>query len=382
MACTSCAAAREWPPIEYGGALEQGPSKLCYTTSASVEQLASLAATLDSHLTWAERCASTAVATQLPEGTHLRRALERVEAVWQCCEGTPPSCPAGEGCSFCRRAKASLSSLLASSLPVRLLERFLTLGFEAQKDVMWFFDAVLRFSAQLGMEPQVIECMHDAPLIPHLLVEGCGKPESALHFGHMFRVCARHPGIAALFIEKNAELRLVEFVQHENLGVACDAFESLRALLMDTDAATSFLETRFDGLVDHLHSLLAMNYFIQRQTLWLLGNLLLKRGNTPFMMRYINDHKFLEMHMKLLLDTSQKIQEGAFHVFKIFVANPYKPRQVDKILSKNRGKLLHYLSGFRLRVEDTSLIEDLQTVTDVLEASAPPPVARRWGDCC
>jgi calcium binding protein 39 len=48
--------------------------------------------------------------------------------------------------------------------------------------------------------------------------------------------------------------------------------------------------------------------------------------------------------MHLLRDTSPHISMDAFHVFKVFVANPNKPPEVVKILQDNQVKLCRYLT--------------------------------------
>jgi calcium binding protein 39 len=53
------------------------------------------------------------------------------------------------------------------------------------------------------------------------------------------------------------------------------------------------------------------------------------------------------MMMNLLRDTSANIQFEAFHVFKVFVANPKKPEAICQILINNRDKLIAYLRNFQ-----------------------------------
>lgn len=53
------------------------------------------------------------------------------------------------------------------------------------------------------------------------------------------------------------------------------------------------------------------------------------------------------MMMNLLRDTSANIQFEAFHVFKVFVANPKKPEAISQILINNRDKLIAYLRNFQ-----------------------------------
>ncbi|GMR30478.1 hypothetical protein PMAYCL1PPCAC_00673, partial [Pristionchus mayeri] len=50
--------------------------------------------------------------------------------------------------------------------------------------------------------------------------------------------------------------------------------------------------------------------------------------------------------MNLLKKKSKSIQFEAFHVFKVFVVNPNKPRPIANILLRNREKLVDFLTAF------------------------------------
>merc|ERR1719375_894841 len=92
------------------------------------------------------------------------------------------------------------------------------------------------------------------------------------------------------------------------------------------------------------------------------------------MLSYIGDDSYLQIHMKLLLADSKAIQFEAFHVFKIFVANPYKPPRVQHILYKNKDKLVKLLETLRAsRPDDRQFAEDKSTVIGKLQSLEPPP---------
>lgn len=59
------------------------------------------------------------------------------------------------------------------------------------------------------------------------------------------------------------------------------------------------------------------NYVTKRQSLKLLGEILLDRTNFNVMTRYIASEDNLKMMMNLLRDKSKNIQFEAFHVFKV-----------------------------------------------------------------
>ena len=62
--------------------------------------------------------------------------------------------------------------------------------------------------------------------------------------------------------------------------------------------------------------------------------------------RYIASGDNLKVMMNLLCNPSRNIQFEAFHVFKVFVANPNKSQPVGEILLKNRDKLVEFLSRY------------------------------------
>lgn len=65
------------------------------------------------------------------------------------------------------------------------------------------------------------------------------------------------------------------------------------------------------------------------------------------MTRYISEPSNLKLMMNLLRDKSKNIQFEAFHVFKVFVANPNKPQPILDILLKNKQRLIPFLANFQ-----------------------------------
>ena len=63
--------------------------------------------------------------------------------------------------------------------------------------------------------------------------------------------------------------------------------------------------------------ILSSNYVTKRQSLKLLGEILLDRANYNIMTRYIASEANLKRMMNLLRDKSRNIQFEAFHVFKV-----------------------------------------------------------------
>lgn len=78
--------------------------------------------------------------------------------------------------------------------------------------------------------------------------------------------------------------------------------------------------------------ILSTNYVTKRQSLKLLGEILLDRANFNVMTRYIAQEANLKMMMNMLRDKSKNIQFEAFHVFKVrrlrFSPNPLRVRHL------------------------------------------------------
>lgn len=79
-----------------------------------------------------------------------------------------------------------------------------------------------------------------------------------------------------------------------------------------------FLEVNYDKVFTHYQRLLnSENYVTRRQSLKLLGELLLDRHNFAVMTRYISSPDNLKLMMNMLKEKSRNIQFEAFHVFKV-----------------------------------------------------------------
>jgi calcium binding protein 39 len=90
----------------------------------------------------------------------------------------------------------------------------------------------------------------------------------------------------------------------------------------------------------------------------LLGELLLDRSNYAIMTKYISNAENLKLMMNLLRERSRNIQFEAFHVFKVFVANPKKSKAILDILFKNKDKLIIFLGNFHNDRSDDEQFHD------------------------
>lgn len=195
--------------------------------------------------------------------------------------------------------------------------------------------------------------------------------EVALACGTMLREAAKHQIVTvALLKSPNFWLFMTDYCLLKNFDVASDAFEVLKTLLTrHTTLSATFIAENYDFFFECYNRLLhseTNNYVTCRESLRLLGELLLDRTNYATMMRYISSRDNLKILMLLLRSKKTRIQVEAFHVFKIFVANPRKPPDVARVLFNNRDKLVTYLRTFQNDKNDEQFLEEKQLIIDTL----------------
>ncbi|CAE8635743.1 unnamed protein product, partial [Polarella glacialis] len=238
--------------------------------------------------------------------------------------------------------------------------------------------AIVRLGTQADADQQIQQYAMNHPRFFQLLVDGYEVSEIATHCGMMLRSCARHSRLVeAFFTQTEVAIKLISFTRHEAFDISSDAFSSLHDFLLTHQTLSAkFLEANFREFFGIYNGLLQTgDYVTQRQALKLLSDMLLERKFMRVMMAYIEDEQFLQIHMNLLKADSKAIQLEAFHVFKIFVANPQKPPRVQQILFKNKDRLITLLEGLKPnRSDDKQFDEDKCTVIGKLQAlEAPPP---------
>jgi calcium binding protein 39 len=163
-------------------------------------------------------------------------------------------------------------------------------------------------------------------------------------------------------------------MQLTTFEIASDASATFReALTRHKDIAAEFLSANYDRFMREYTEMLEKgNYVTRRQSLKLLGEILLDGVHVNSMLKYVAQVENLCLMMNLMRDESKSIQFEAFHIFKVFVANPDKPQSVTLILSKNKAKLMTYLEDFQADREDESFQEERGMLLKLL-AELPDP---------
>lgn len=94
------------------------------------------------------------------------------------------------------------------------------------------------------------------------------------------------------------------------------------------------------------------------------------------MVQYVATKEHLQSAMVLMKNESAAICHEAFHIFKIFVANPKKSRNVHVILYQNKQKLIAFFEQFlsQKAADDEEFKNERKKVVQyIVDLEAPPP---------
>ncbi|KAL4308612.1 hypothetical protein GQ457_01G031150 [Hibiscus cannabinus] len=257
-------------------------------------------------------------------------------------------------------SKEDVVSLLVHKLP--------DLGWEARKDLVHCWSILLK--QQIDSKYCCVEYIENHMELLDFLVACYDNKEIALHCGNMLRECIKFPSLAQYMLNSGSFVLFFKFVELPTFDVASDAFSTFKDLLTKHGTLVSeYLTAHYDEFFDMYEKLLtSSNYVTRRQSLKLLSDFLLEPPNSNIMKRYILEVRFLKIMMTLLKDSSKNIQISAFHIFKVFVANPNKPREIKIILAKNHEKLVDLLRNLSVRgSEDEEFEEEKELIIKEIE---------------
>ena len=189
--------------------------------------------------------------------------------------------------------------------------------FEAKKDLVYLFSVLLRKHANTLVD-YLVDKETKQPQLLSYWIGNYNNAEIALNCGMLLRECIRYTGLAYIILENKQLLeQFFGLVELPTFDISSDAFATFKELLTK-HPIDEFLEKNYDYFFEKYTILLnSQNYVTKRQSLKLLGELLLDKQNYTIMMKYIANVDNLKLLMNLLRDKSKNIQYEAFHVFKV-----------------------------------------------------------------
>ncbi|KAL6841792.1 hypothetical protein ACP4OV_028304 [Aristida adscensionis] len=260
--------------------------------------------------------------------------------------------------------KEGALSLFVQNLP--------SLGWEGRKDLVHCWSVLLRQKVDESYCcVQYIENHFD--LLDFLVVclqELGSCTELWEHVARMHKISYTRKCSFRYILESSSFELFFQYVELPNFDIASDALNTFKDLLTKhEDAVSEFLISHYEqffGLYTRLLS--STNYVTRRQSVKFLSEFLLEAPNAQIMKRYILEVRYLNIMIGLLKDSSKNIRICAFHIFKVFVANPNKPRDVIQVLVDNHRELLKLLHNLPTsKGEDEQLDEERDLVIKEIE---------------
>lgn len=242
-----------------------------------------------------------------------------------------------------------VSAILTESLLPPLIDAIATLPFEARKDTQTIISNVFRFRSpgSTSSEPDALrEVVRQQPEIVVSLCMGYDKRESASACGGILKEALKWDAVAAVILydepSENGKVvdiyndvdvtapssgngvfwRFFTWIDKSSFEVSADAFDCFRLILTKhKNVVSQFISTNFDMFFQKYNDVLikSESYVTKRQSIKLLGEVLLDRQFYECMCRYVESGDNLKLVMWQLKDDRRMVQYEAFHVFKVSV---------------------------------------------------------------
>ena len=323
---------------------------------------------------------------------------------------------------------ALVSAILADGLLPVLVENIHRLPFEARKDTQTITSNVFRFRSpnSTSAEPDALrDVIRNQPELLVALCNGYDRRESASPCGGILKEALKWDAVAAVILYdeplpngKTVDIytdvdtskpcsgqgvfwKLFGWIDKSSFEVSADAFDTFRLLLTKhKPLVAQYIGTNFDLFFERYNNVLirSESYVTKRQSIKLLGEVLLDRQFYEVMTRYVDSGDNLKLIMWQLKDDRRMVQYEGFHVFKvlheivstivrslintrqIFAANPNKSYEVQKFLIMNKQRLLKFLPNFladrtdddQLNDEKAWLVKAIGNLPDTTAALTPP----------
>ncbi|KMU82712.1 conidiophore development protein hymA [Coccidioides immitis H538.4] len=300
-----------------------------------------------------------------------------------------------------------IQAFILDDLLYELARSIQHLPFEARKDTQTIFSHLLRFRPPniTSTDPPVISyIVNKRPEILIQLCHGYENSRSSTPCGTILREALKFEVVTGIVLydqskDEEPAIRLNEvqpgtvqtgagvfwnffhWINESSFEVSADAFTTFREILTRHKALVAgYLATNFDLFFSTYNNVLVLSdsYVTKRQSIKLLGELLLDRANYGVMTTYVDSGEHLKLCMNLLKDDRKMVQYEGFHIFKVFVANPNKSVAVQRILINNRDRLLKFLPKFlEDRTDDDQFTDEKSFLVRQIEILPPEPVAPR-----
>ena len=313
--------------------------------------------------------------SEWPLGISDRECNELENYLGAACAGTTANVyvkkqPKGDEVERCLTVAFSTDLMLHISKKVAFLPP------ETRRIVSAIWGYLLKMEHPKSFQRPLVEYLtkHAEPVQTLLALYGKNSGGVDVIIGVMIRDATRFQKVLEYVFKRDSVFQLFPVLTSKNFDVSSDAFETLKEILVNhKEVSASWISQNFDNFFGEYMKLLndgnVGDYVTVRQALSILSSMLLDRQFMDVMIQFVSKEEFLKPILLLMDNQSKVVQFEAFHIFKIFAANPNKTQKIARILNQNHLRIIKLLERIEQdRLEDVEFGQDKAAVVRKLTA--------------
>ncbi|KAK6589082.1 hypothetical protein RS030_233554 [Cryptosporidium xiaoi] len=164
-----------------------------------------------------------------------------------------------------------------------------------------------------------------------------------------------HEIIKNILYEDELLTKLIKLSGNHCFDISSDSITTLRCYLFISPKITNdYILKNIDLFFSNIFKYLIKSneYVPQRYGLRLLNQLLSVKELSKVMTLFSGNSEYLKIFMDLISSNLETISFEAFHIFKLFIANPKKSRDILNILKSNKNKIIQLLQFQNSRIDE------------------------------
>jgi len=143
--------------------------------------------------------------------------------------------------------------------------------------------------------------------------------------------------------------------QDNAFEVTAGAFTMIKTMLFKFPTlGAEYLRENYDSFIERYSVLLrSRKYITLRLSLQILSELLMAPPNRKILIKFISQVSNLRLILRGIFYKNGTVRYEAFHMLKVFIANPRKTPEVHDLLIEHKDRLTEFLNTFTLKSQET-----------------------------
>ncbi|KAH7649653.1 hypothetical protein FG379_000913 [Cryptosporidium bovis] len=161
--------------------------------------------------------------------------------------------------------------------------------------------------------------------------------------------------IKNILYEDELLTKLIKLSGNNCFDISSDSITTLRCyLFISPEITNDYILKNIDLFFSNIFKYLIQSneYVPQRYGLRLLNQLLSVKELSKVMTLFSGNSEYLKIFMDLISSNLETISFEAFHIFKLFIANPKKSSDILNILKSNKNKIIQLLQFQNSRIDE------------------------------